>query len=83
MGKKIALELPENMFNEVMKFKEESNLPDEKSAIYELLRYALTLPQYFRNFDWEMAEKEADADIASGRVKEFSSVEEFLNDLNA
>ena len=83
MGKKISLELPDSMFEEVMKFKEESNLPNEKSAIYELIRYALILPRYFRDFDWEMAEAEADADIASGRVKEFSSVDELLNNLNA
>jgi len=83
MGKKVALELPDSMFDKVMKFKEESHLPDEESAIYELIRYALTLPPYFRDFDWEMAETEADLDIASGRVKEFSSVDELITDLNA
>jgi len=83
MGKKCALELPDSMFDKVMKFKEESHLPNEESAIYELIRYALTLPPYFRDFDWEMAETEADLDIASGRVKEFSSVDELIADLNA
>jgi hypothetical protein len=42
---------------------------------------ALTLPPYFRNFDW--AEAEADADIAAGRVKCFSSVEEAVANLKA
>ena len=83
MGKKVALELPDSMFDKVMKFKEESHLPNEESAIYELIRYALTLPLYFRDFDWEMAEAEADLDIASGKVKEFSLVDELITDLNA
>lgn len=83
MGKKVVLELPDSMFDRVMKFKEESHLPDEQSAIYELIRYALTFPSYFRDFDWENAETEADFDIASGRVKEFSLVEELIADLNA
>ncbi|MDI6890142.1 MAG: hypothetical protein QMC83_04275 [Thermodesulfovibrionales bacterium] len=83
MRKKVVLEIPDSMFDEIIKFKEESHLPDEQSAICELIRYALTLPPYFRDFDWEKAETEADSDIASGRVEEFSSVDEFLSDLNA
>ena len=83
MGKKIVLELPNSLFNKVMKFKEQSHLPDEQSAIYELIEYGLTLPQYFRDFDWETAEKEADSDIVSGSVKEFSSIDELIADLNA
>jgi len=36
-------------------------------AIFELVKYALTLPTKFRNFDWKNAEKEADDDIKLGR----------------
>jgi hypothetical protein len=82
MGKKVVIELPNSMFNEVMRFKEELHLKDEQSAIYKLIRYALSLPPYFRDFKWENAETEADSDIASGRVKEFSSADELLADLN-
>lgn len=83
MGKKVVIELPNSVFNEVMRFKEELHLKDEQSAIHKLIRYALSLPPYFRDFNWENAELEADSDIASGRVKEFSSVDELLADLNA
>lgn len=83
MGKKVVVELPNSMFNEVMRFKEELHLKDEQSAIYKLIRYALSLPPYFRDFNWENAETEANSDIASGRVKEFSSADELLTDLNA
>ncbi len=82
-SRKITLELPEDMFAEVEKFKKSSNIADTKAAVFELLRYALTLPPYFRNFDWAKAEAEADADIAAGRVRCFSSVEEALADLKS
>lgn len=83
MGKKVVIELPNSMFNEVMRFKQELHLKDEQSAICKLIKYALSLPPYFRNFNWENAETEADSDIASGRVKEFLSADELLTDLNA
>lgn len=82
-SRKITLELPEDMFADVENFKENSNIADTKAAVFELLRYALTLPPYFRNFDWAKAEAEADADIAAGRVRYFSSVEEALVDLKS
>jgi hypothetical protein len=46
-------------------------------------KYALSFPPYFKNYDWDKAEKEADNDIKKGRVKSFSSVDEFLADLKA
>jgi hypothetical protein len=33
-----------------------------------LIRHALTLPPYFREFSWERAELEADEEIASGKI---------------
>jgi hypothetical protein len=48
-----------------------------------LIKYALALPPYFARFDWKKAEEDADADIAAGNVKSFSSVDEFLTDLKA
>ncbi|MCE5282637.1 MAG: hypothetical protein LLG93_11095 [Deltaproteobacteria bacterium] len=82
-SRKITLDLPEELYAAVEKFKEKSNIPDIKSAIFELLRYALTLPPYFREFDWTKAEAEADADIAAGRVKCFPSMEETLAGLKS
>jgi aminopeptidase C len=80
-SRKITLILPEELYEEVEKFKKSSNIADTKAAVFELLRYALTLPPYFRNFDWAEAEADADADIAAGRVKCFSPVEEAIADL--
>ncbi|MBU2026342.1 MAG: hypothetical protein KJ814_01815 [Proteobacteria bacterium] len=79
----ITLEIPEDMAAELANFKRRSNITDTRAAVFELLKYALTLPPYFRNFDWEKAEAEADADIAAGRVECFTSVEDLLADLKA
>ena len=79
----ITLEIPEDMAVDLANFKRRSNITDTRAAVFELLKYALTLPPYFRNFDWEKAEAEADADIAAGRVACFNSVEDLLADLKA
>ena len=79
----IMLEIPEDMAAELANFKRRSNITDTRAAVFELLKYALTLPPYFRNFDWEKAEAEADADIVAGRVACFTSVEDLLADLKA
>lgn len=80
-GHKITLEIPDDVFKGIAAFRERAHISDDKTAVFELVKYALTLPPYFKGFDWEKAEKEADADIAAGRVKSFSSVDEFLADL--
>lgn len=38
---------------------------------------------WFWTREWQLKEQEADEDIARGRVKEFSSVEELLKDLKS
>lgn len=38
---------------------------------------------WFWTPEWQAMEREADEDIAQGRVKEFSSVEELLKDLKS
>lgn len=79
----VTLKIPDEIFNKITEYRKKSNLPDDESTIFELIKYALSLPSYFTDFDWEKAEKEADNDIASGKVKSFSSAEEFLSDLKA
>lgn len=37
-------------------------------TVRELLEYALTLPPYFKDWNWEKAEAEADEDIKTGRL---------------
>ncbi len=81
-GHKITLDIPDELFREIADFKQRSHIKDDKSAAFELIKYALSLPPYFAAFDWQKAEEETDADIAAGRVKSFSSVDAFLADLN-
>ncbi len=80
---KITMEIPDEIFSGISDFKKKTKIADDAAAIFELVKYALTLPVYFSNFDWKKAEKEADDDIKQGRVKRFSSVDEFLADLKA
>lgn len=80
---KITIDIPEELFNEISEYKKVANIADDKIAIYRLLKNALSFPEYFMHFDWEIAEKEADEDIKAGRTKKFSSADELLADLNA
>lgn len=82
-GHKITVEIPDELYEEISSYKEEAQILDEGIAVVRLLRYALTLPPYFRAFDWDKAEKEADAEIETERSKNFSSVDEFLADLKS
>lgn len=80
---KITLDIPEELFTEIVAFKKRSHIKDDPSAAFKLIKYALSLPPYFAAFDWQKSEEEADADIAAGRVKSFSSVDDLLADLKA
>jgi hypothetical protein len=82
-GHRITLDLPDEIFTDLADFQKRANIRDTNTAVFELLRYALSLPPYFREFDWNKAEADADEDIAAGEVKTFDSVEEFLADLKA
>ncbi len=82
-GHKITLDIPDDVFAAIADFRKRAHIGDDKTAVFELIKYALTLPPYFARFDWKKAEEEADADIAAGNVKSFSSVDEFLADLKA
>ncbi len=80
---KITLEIPGELYAGIVDFRKKSHIRDSKSAVVELLQYALTLPPHFKSFDWKKAEKEASADIKAGKVKRFSRVNEFLAELKA
>ncbi len=68
-----------NNDRKLTQFRHKHSLDD---TIAELLQYALTIiPPYFRQFDWEQAEAEADDDIRTGNMHAFDSVEDFLTDL--
>lgn len=82
-GHKITLEIPDALFEEISSYKKKAHISDDGSAVVSLLEYALTLPSYFKAFDWKKAEEEADSEITTGKTKSFSSVDEFIADLKS
>jgi len=80
---KITLEIPGEIYTEIVDFRKRSRIRDANSAVVELIRYALTLPPYFKDFDWKKAEREADIEIKAGKVKSFSNTDDFLTELKA
>jgi len=77
----LTITLTDDVFEEVERYKRSAKKTNTEEAVSELIKYALTLPPYFREFDWEKAEAEANKEIASGKIKSFHSVEDFIADL--
>ncbi len=64
---KLTINLSDDLLDEIDKFKENTHKPSRAVAVAELIKYALTLPPYFKKFNWKQAEKEANEDIKAGR----------------
>lgn len=77
----LTITLSDKVLDEVKKYKKLLHKKSTGDAVAELIKYALTLPPYFKNFDWKKAEAEADEEIASGKTKSFRSAEDFLSNL--
>jgi len=77
----VTITLTDDVFEEIERYKKSAGKTNTEEAVSELIKYALTLPPYFREFDWEKAEAEADKQIASGKIKSFDSIEDFIADL--
>ena len=77
----LTISLSDDMIEEIEKYKKFTCKQTIEEAITELINYALSLPLYFREFDWEKAEDEADKEIAAGKTKSFDAVEDFISDL--
>jgi hypothetical protein len=80
---KITLDIPDEIYAGISDFRKKSRLRDSESAVIELIKHALALPPYFKDFDWDKEEKEADDEIKSGRLKGFSNADDFLDELKA
>lgn len=78
---KLTIDLSDDMLERIKQYQSISRKKDIGEAVSELINYALNFPIYFRQFDWEKAEEDADFEIASGNVESFNSVEEFISDL--
>jgi len=78
----VTISLSEEIIEEIEKYKRLTHKKSIDDTVVELIKYALTLPPYFKDFDWERAEAEADSEISTGKVESFDSVEDFISDLN-
>ena len=79
--KELTITLSDSTLEEIERYKKFSHKKSTEDAVAELIKYALTLPPYFKDFNWEKAEAEADKEVAAGKVKSFNSVEDFISDL--
>jgi len=79
--RELTIKIPEDVFDEIERYRKSANKPNMEEAVAELIKYALSLPPYFREFNWEKAEAEADKEIAAGKTRSFDSIEDFIADL--
>ena len=79
--KELTITLSDSTLEGIERYKKFSHKKSTEDAVTELIKYALTLPLYFKDFNWEEAEAEADKEVAAGKVKSFNSVEDFISDL--
>jgi len=79
--RELTIKIPDDVFDEIERYRKSANKLNTEEAVTELIKYALSLPPYFREFNWEKAEAEADKEIAAGKTKSFDSIEDFIADL--
>lgn len=79
--REITITLAEDIIDEIERYRKSARKTNTEEAVTELIKYALTLPPYFKAFDWTKAEAEADNQIAAGKTKSFDTVEDFIADL--
>ncbi len=79
--KELTISISDEILKEIERFKESTHKKSTNDAVAELIKYALTFPPYFKEYDWEIAETEADKEIAAGKIESFNSVEDLLFDL--
>ena len=81
-SRRLCITLPDKLFSEVERFRKSVKARSSSAAVVELLKYAISLPPYFKDFDWEKAEEDADMAIKKGDVKTFDSLKKLMNHLN-
>lgn len=81
-GLKLNIEIPDNLKKKLTEHISLNNGKSIETTVINLLEYALSpYPAYFRNYDWNIAEKEADKDIKDNQLKSSNSVKDLQNDL--
>lgn len=81
-SRRLCITLPDKLFSEVERFKKSVKARSRSAAVVELLKYAINLPPYFKDFDWKRAEEEADMAIKKGETKTFGSLEKLIKHLD-
>lgn len=77
----LTITLSDKVLDEVKRYRKLLHKKSTGDTVAELVEYALTLPPYFKGFDWKKAEAEADEEITGGKTKAFKSAEDLLSDL--
>ncbi len=80
-SRRLCITLPDKLFAEVERFRKSAKARSRSAAVVELLKYAMNLPPYFKDFDWMKAEKEADIAIRKGETKTFDSLDKLMKHL--
>lgn len=79
---KLIIQVPKNLLDRVDDYRFAHRKHSRAEAVRELLDYALTLPPYFKGWDWEKAEAEADEAIKKGDfVGPFDNIKDALKSL--
>jgi len=78
---KLTISLSNNTLDEIKRYKKVMRKQSIEEAVTELINYALSLPLYFKNFNWKDAEDEANVEILSGKCESFDTLEDFISDI--
>jgi len=79
---KLTITVSDEVLAKLNKYKKDTRKSDLDETVNELINYALDLPKYYRDFDWDKAEQVADKEIAYGQTESFDSLEDFITDLD-
>ena len=50
--RELTIKIPDDVFDEIERYRKSANKPNTEEAVAELIKYALSLPLYFREFNW-------------------------------
>ena len=79
---KLIIQVPKDLLDRVDDYRFMHRKNSRAETVRELLDYALTLPPYFKDWDWEKAEAKADEAIKKGElVGPFDNIKDALKSL--
>ena len=79
---KLIIQVPKDLLDRVDDYRFTHRKHSRAETVRELLDHALTLPPYFKDWDWEKAEAGADEAIKKGQiVGPFDNIKDALKSL--